>query len=96
MSTSVCRGCGKEIVWAETNHGKKIPLDPKALVFSVLPQGSGLIAVKPSGGPIGERFMVSHWATCPNANDFHKPKPAAPPADRHFSEPQESAMPSGL
>ena len=86
MSVSTCRGCGKEIVWATTQHGKNIPLDPKALVFSVLPEGGKLIAVKPGGGAIGERWMVSHWSTCLKAADFHKPKAAMPPADRDYTQ----------
>lgn len=83
---TTCRGCGKEIVWAITNNGKNIPLDPKALVFSVLPEGGKLIAIKPVG-VLGERWLVSHWATCPKAEDFHK-KPEPQP-DLHFSEPRD-------
>jgi hypothetical protein len=79
---SACRTCGREIVWKTTQHGKKVPLDPKALVFSVV----GDIAVKPTPGVAGETFMVSHFATCPDANEWSKNKAA--PADRHFSEPQ--------
>jgi hypothetical protein len=91
---STCRGCGKEIVWAETSHGKKVPLDPKALVFSVMDQGGKLIAVKPSGGPAGERFMVSHFATCPDAEDFSgrnskgSQEAPAPRAEINYSEPK--------
>lgn len=85
---STCRGCGKEIVWAKTSNGANIAMDPKALVLSVLPEGGKLIAIKPIGVQ-GERWLVVHWATCPNAEDFHK-KPDPQP-QRHFSEPEEPA-----
>ncbi len=87
---STCRSCGREIVWAETQHGKSVPLDPKALVFSVIQEGAKLIAVKPSGGAIGERWMVSHFATCVDANKWSGHRPGEPMPDRHFSEPRET------
>lgn len=100
---STCRSCGRDILWAETQHGKKVPLDTKALVFSVVQDGMKFIAVKPTGGVIGERFLVSHFATCPEANAWsgHKRGDPGPPPDkphnmtsdelpqRHFSEPKE-------
>jgi hypothetical protein len=73
-----------EIVWKTTQHGKKVPLDPKAIVFSVV----GDIAVKPTPGVTGEVFMVSHFATCKNAADFSG-KNRDVPAEKHFSEPKE-------
>ncbi len=85
MNTSVCRSCGREIVWKKTQHGKAVPLDPKALVFSVV----GDIAVKPTPGVLGETFMVSHFATCPDANKWSGHKPGDPQPERHFSEPRE-------
>jgi hypothetical protein len=91
FSVTTCRGCGKEILWAETEHGKKIPLDPKALVFSVVKDDHGrLIAVAPSGGPIGEKFYVSHWATC---REVLKPKQDRvwEQPQRNFNEPKEPA-----
>ncbi len=85
-----CRSCGKEIVWAETQHGKKVPLDPKALVFSVAAENGKMVAVSVTGhrGPSGDMLMVSHFATCPDANKWSG-KTSAPPADAHFSEPAE-------
>ncbi len=64
---SACRGCGKEIVWAGTKDGKKIPLDPRPPVFRVYPfiQGGQAEAER-----VGDNFMVSHFATCPQANKF--------------------------
>ncbi len=88
---NVCRSCGREIVWAETQHGAKVPLDPKALVFSVVQEGTKLIAVKPTGGVTGERWMVSHFATCIDASRWSGHRPGDPMPERHFSEPKETA-----
>ncbi len=96
MTPTFCRSCGREVVWKTTQHGKKVPLDPKALVFSVV----GETAVKPTPGVLGETFMVSHFATCPDANQWsgknREPAAAAESKtpftmapDRHFSEPKD-------
>jgi hypothetical protein len=93
---SACRGCGKEIVWAETNHGKKIPLDAKIAVYSVKNERGTLIALNITGhtGPNGDHYMVSHFNTCSKADHFsgssRRITDAKPPApDRHYSEPKE-------
>lgn len=70
---SECRGCGRAIVWVknpETN--KAVPLDPAPPVYAVAVEGEELV------GRTVERetMMVSHFATCPKANEMRKP--AAP------------------
>ncbi len=72
---SKCKGCGKRIVWGETPEGKKIPLDPSAPVYSIdVGENSGEMRVWDGLGvrPVERRrgFMVSHFATCPDANRF--------------------------
>jgi len=62
---SKCRGCGKTILWIETDEGKKVPLDPSPPVY--------VVKSTKHGNAYGYRFrlaMVSHFATCPNANEF--------------------------
>lgn len=66
MNTSPCKGCGKPIVWGETDDGKKIPLDPKPPVYTVVWTARKITC---SRSP-REVFMVSHFATCPEANRF--------------------------
>ncbi len=58
-----CRGCGKEIVWGKLLSGKKVPLDPKPAVYfySMIDEQ----AERASAG-----HYVTHFATCPKANDF--------------------------
>lgn len=75
-------GCGKPIVWGLDPQGKAIPLDPSAPVYRVMRHDSG-------GRPLIERdrgAMVSHFATCPKANEFSKSqkreRPGSPPAAR--------------
>ena len=59
-----CKGCGKEIVWGATAEGKKIPLDPRALVYTTIEMRGHKEIVRTY------LAMVSHFATCPKANDF--------------------------
>ena len=56
--------CGKRIVWAKTPEGKVVPLDPVAPTYDV--------RLNLMGDQTAERSSayVSHFATCPNANDF--------------------------
>ena len=68
--SSACRGCGKEIVWAQDmNTGAKIPLEK--IDAYVLTQ-DGTCCKSPS-------TYISHFKTCPKANDFSK-KNAKPEA----------------
>lgn len=61
-----CRGCGKQIVWAEDKNGKKIPLDPAPPVYEFT---HDQMINKTVCNKL-DRAAVSHFATCPNANDF--------------------------
>lgn len=67
-----------------------MPLDPKALVFSVMEEKGNLVAVLITGhrGPAGDQIMVSHFATCPDANQWSKKSANRPTPERQFSEPQ--------
>ena len=65
MDTSNCKGCHKKMIWATTPEGKKIPLDAKAPVYLVEQDGEGTYrAIRQ------EDTFVTHFATCPKANDF--------------------------
>lgn len=63
MSDSKCKGCGATIVWGETADGKKIPLDPSAPVYEIDP-------VHPTKCERTKTAMVSHFKTCPKADQF--------------------------
>lgn len=85
LKTVPCKGCGKPIVWAEFHKEDgsrgKVPLDPRAPVYYVrgtLADGAQFVAradgiERTAGKPTGNRgptAYVSHFATCPNANEF--------------------------
>jgi hypothetical protein len=63
--SATCRGCGKNIVWAILENGKKIPLDPTPPCYVLTACGG------PEPAAVRDRgVMVSHFATCPKANQF--------------------------
>lgn len=43
-----CRECGKEIRWIKTTAGKAMPVDPKPVLYWVVPGGAARI-VTPEG-----------------------------------------------
>jgi hypothetical protein len=81
--TDVCRACKAPIVWAKTENGRPMPLDPE-------PDAGGNITLTRSAGRLvavvlapavvealrddGERrlFYRSHFATCPYADEFRR------------------------
>lgn len=78
--TSKCRGCGKPVVWATAKRedGKlvKVPLDPRAPVYIVTQGPLGIEAVRHAAA------MVSHFATCPKADQFSASRRSpAPPIE---------------
>lgn len=58
-----CKGCGAEIIWARNENGKMIPLDAKAPVYIIDPDN-------PDHCVRSNYAHVSHFATCPKANEF--------------------------
>jgi len=84
MKTSQCKGCGEPIVWAVLDStGKPIPLDPRPPVYRVYVDAQGCTRCyrdTPNVDPdceVEANAMVSHFATCPNANDFSASKKKA-------------------
>jgi len=71
MSDSTCKGCGKRIIWGIMENGARVPMDPVPPVYEVVDK------MEPNSSEIVRRcdrarFMVSHFATCPKANDFSR------------------------
>lgn len=78
-----CRSCGAKIIWAVTEKGRRMPIDPQ-------PVGRGNIQLRqqPPLPPLAvylgqdtiahlppgqlERLLTSHFATCPQANKWRK------------------------
>ena len=66
---TLCKGCGRPMEWGVTEDGKKIPLDPKPIIYAIssAERVDGMVRViKLTKG----EAMVSHFSTCPKANSF--------------------------
>lgn len=88
MKTSFCRACGAEIGFIKTKAGKTMPVDAKGIYFMpdplatevfVLPDGNvtrGRHLTEDTAPLEGEPVIgyVSHFATCPEADKFRKPR----------------------
>ena len=79
---SRCKKCGKEIVWIKTPGGKSMPCDPNQVVYYkkkggsqkiVTPNGE-VVSAELSGSPGTETGVgyISHFATCPAADQFRR------------------------
>lgn len=77
--SSTCRSCGAPVIWAHTETGSRMPVDPERvqggnvmLIADVTDDGRmtpNQIAkvVKP-----GDGVYVSHFATCPDASQHRR------------------------
>jgi len=67
---SRCRSCGAAIIWCETGHGKKMPVDARTTEAGNLVlegQEPTAVYVDPGTGT-----HTSHFATCPHADKHRK------------------------
>lgn len=79
MKIGRCRSCGKFIEWVKTTKGKNMPCDPEVLSHDEMNNGDVLVTL---GGHVQRvdrsksfpslRGRVSHFATCPNANEWRR------------------------
>lgn len=71
MKHGTCKGCAADIVWAKTTKGNWCPYDPEPVehgVRFVLSNDDPQIAF---ATVVGNGY-VSHFKTCPMANDFRE------------------------
>jgi hypothetical protein len=61
MNISKCRSCGEEIVWMKTEAGKNIPVNVESIADKEAPI-------------FDPDQMISHFATCKDANTWRKKK----------------------
>jgi hypothetical protein len=75
----LCRGCGAEIVWATGRDSRKrVPFDPEPTPNGSFALQHGVaIYVPPKDRGTGSGLYRPHWATCPNAAEFRRPKEVA-------------------
>ena len=88
MKTSYCRACGAEIGFIKTVAGKTMPVDVHGIYFVpdslatevfVMPDGNVKRGRRTTedASPLTEEpelGYVSHFATCPEADKFRKPR----------------------
>ena len=76
--TTKCRACGAEIGFIKTVKGKTMPVNAEGVCFTpgggpdtfVMPDGRIERGRRRANG--SEIGFVSHFATCPAANEFRK------------------------
>lgn len=79
MTTKRCKSCGAEIIWIRMKSGKAMPCDAEPIPYMELFSG-GMKLVTEQGevvqgcydGTSDKIGYVSHFATCPNANQHRK------------------------
>jgi len=64
--TSQCRSCQAPMVWLKTRSGKKCPVDLSSMEQAI---NKDKIIFDP-------QTMISHFATCPDAEKYRKTKDA--------------------
>ena len=63
--TRPCKACKRKLYFVRNEEGKMVPLDAVAPTFRIgLDTAGDLIAIRAT------TTFVSHFATCPSANDF--------------------------
>lgn len=81
LHAAECRSCHAAVIWARTEAGKPMPIDAEPrpdgnLIIVGTLEGSPLVKVDPPGlfdDPSTARY-VSHFATCPNADEHRRPR----------------------
>jgi len=77
---TVCRSCKAPILWATTKNGESIPLDPDPTPdgnLILMASGVALVRAKTDQSTLpgfddAPRY-VSHFSTCPQADEWRKP-----------------------
>jgi len=84
VNITQCRACGAPIGFIKTKAGKTVPVDADGWTFLPEPNGKQMF-VMPDGstergtamnaeGPAVKVGYISHFATCPEADKFRKPR----------------------
>lgn len=69
----LCKSCGAQMVWTETERGKPMPVDLDTIT------GSNTKWVRNQFGRMAPAFnpdegMMSHWATCAFPDQHRRPR----------------------
>lgn len=85
INTAKCRACGADIMFIKTVAGRTMPVNAKSVRFAkgsgtevfVLPNGEIVHGTSLQEGQADPNEMIgytSHFATCPQAYKFRKPR----------------------
>ena len=76
---SICRSCGAQIDWVKTTAGKNMPVEGEHVEYNDAEEGMVLITdggnvykVTPDKHLPSVKGRISHFSTCPNADDWRK------------------------
>ena len=74
---STCRSCGAEIIWAQTDSGKAMPMDAEPVLppgLFILVRGGSLLFARSLASSHAQvpSLYQSHFATCPNADEHRQ------------------------
>lgn len=69
MDRAICSSakCNAQILWVYTRGGKRMPLDAE-------PTSRGWVVDSATGVAKERNIYTAHFATCPDAERFRKPK----------------------
>lgn len=67
LPLAACTRCRKPIVWGQTADGTKVPLEMRrTTAYRFLAQHSSHVEIERGAEPV----FVSHFLTCPHADEF--------------------------
>lgn len=73
MSTTTCKSCGAEIIWAKTRMGKVMPLDAKPSPNGNMAYAAGEThAYTEADAKLHRDRYTSHFATCPDHQQWRQ------------------------
>lgn len=74
-----CKSCKAEIIFIKTKKGKSMPCNPGLIDYANAKPGAFLCSADGDVFRVSTKFQdkrgyLSHFATCPNADNFRKDK----------------------
>lgn len=78
---SYCRSCGQPIDWVKTTKGKNMPVEGDYIFYDdlsageiIITDGGNLYTKKKDDSAPSVRGRISHFAICPQADEWRKEK----------------------
>ena len=79
---SACSSCGRAIIWTVSSYGARLPLDARPVTVYEIEEDDGQVNALNLKDQIDDlwpgvkraKLYVSHFLTCPNADEHSKGK----------------------